>query len=99
MYSLICAMGGAIILNSKNRGYVQGFFLGLFFGFIGLIITVGIAPQEAAPPRRTAAPVAAVELQPSPESMSLPATVSAVVVGVLGGIGVVAGVVAFANWM
>jgi hypothetical protein len=54
-YSLICALGGGLILSSKNRSYLQCFLLGLFFGLIGLIITVGIAPQEV--PRAAPVPI------------------------------------------
>jgi hypothetical protein len=95
-YSLLCGVGGGMILDSKNRSWAQGFFLGFLFGFIGLIITVGLAPQQgvASRPRRSGF---ASEVQIEP--MSLASKLSAIAVGVVGGIGVVVGVVELAAWL
>ncbi|WP_131721463.1 hypothetical protein [Mycolicibacter heraklionensis] len=97
-YSLICGLGGGIITSSKNRGWGQGVCLGFFLGLIGLIVTVGVAPLKP-PPAKPQKSVLSPEWQAESQPMGFPATLSAVTVGILGGIAVVAGVIAFANWL
>lgn len=43
---IVCAFSCAYIANTKNRDTIGYFFLGFFFGILGLIIAIAVPVRE-----------------------------------------------------